>query len=430
MSEAETIVEALLDGGKLVDEGGFAIDPDHALRKLAHGLADPHAYVIAWARAALLRGATWIEIRPGWSRTVVTSDARALRDDELVELASFRALPSDQPGDAASRRALVQGVQAGLARQRDPSGREQPGPGLCARLLCARPGAWTGLAFAPDRAPEPITGRGPSGTWTTTVTLDHPRSLARARERLVLATPEHRWVRQTLGFAEPAVVTLMPERQRVSGPLALDRVADRYVDLAAVGLDGLTAARSRVRTRKLALVVGGVRVCVRPLPADLEHIDEAIVRDDGLQLDASGFGVVADARLHAIVTGLREADTRWAALPDTLAPPRDWRVWLLPLREGPTPSSVEAAPWPTLAAMVTALFIPPLALTSDFLRLGLVFAALFCVPLAWIVRKLVQQRRFAQSNLGAQLPSWPMLVAGLVHATGIVLALARLLMLG
>jgi hypothetical protein len=435
VTQAQELVDALLDAGELVDEGGFTIDGDHARAKLRHGLTDPDSYVVVLARAALLRGATRIDIEPGWTRTRVSFDGRALRADELAELSSFRELEGDQPGDAASRRALTQALTAALAPRaaRASEAEARPIPATRARVLRVLEGRLEGLELSGEQTRPHAAGPAPAER-STVVELTHRRTLARLAEVSTLATPEHRWARQSLVFVDPAVVRLGGQTWPLSGPLSLGigSKADRFVDLHPLGLEGFAANRSRhpdatVTAAKVAVVVGGIKIGSKPLPPDFEHIDDAVVRDDRLRLDASGFDVVADERWHALLSRLREADATWTELPKSMPTPRDPRTWLVPNREHPPERWAETGTWPNFIAWLTVWFIPGIVVMDFDSYVHGTLLAVFVVPLLAIVRSVLKKRRVNTSNLRAHVPTGATLVSALLYCLGAGLCLVRLL---
>lgn len=63
---ADRLISALVDEGRFVDDGNFSLDPSKALEKLrGFQLAEPHAYVLLLVEAAVIAGASSVELSCG-----------------------------------------------------------------------------------------------------------------------------------------------------------------------------------------------------------------------------------------------------------------------------------------------------------------------------------------------------------------------------
>lgn len=123
-SVADQLAAQLAGGGELVDHGGFDIDAQRALDKLAKfQLADPHAYILRWAEAGLIAGAERLRFDLDGELVCVAFDAPSstavIPGPALERLLTVLVTPTAEV--AVERELLAQLAVGVLAAQRlDP----------------------------------------------------------------------------------------------------------------------------------------------------------------------------------------------------------------------------------------------------------------------------------------------------------------------
>ncbi len=293
----ERLIDELRSGGRHDSRGEFTLDRDKAREKMRrYQLASPQAYVTELIQAAVLRGASRIEVAVDADDTVVRFDGPAFSAAELDELWSS-VFTSGATRDVRALRQLAIGVNGALGRNPRWVTLTSAGDDFrAAAHMELRPGRKDRIEVRPAKRPG------------TRIHVKKRLSVGRISDfvdNLFGDHPEEQRIRKYCRYCETPVIL---EGERVShGRSVDDLVAGVEIDQDGVaGVAGFepSAARSEMR-----ILSSGVLVAIETLDDDGPLPFVAVVQAAGLKKNIAQSSLVQDqafTRLLWTVLAARE----------------------------------------------------------------------------------------------------------------------------
>lgn len=296
---SDLLAELRRDGA--VDSSGrFTLDRVQARGKLQKfQLVDARRYPLELVQAAVLRGASRIDLSVDPGALHMRCDGEPFAADELAELWTSLFADGDQPRLRALRQ-LALGLNAAL--------------GLGPEDIVVQSGDREVVLTAADA--EPTRRALADATPGFTVRVRHARQfglLGGLLRDLGGALPEQIHVRERCAHAD---IDIRLDGGRVSRGLTVERRLAE-APIAADGLRGALALTDTARPAELRLVKDGVWIDSVPLPGCGPGL-VAVVASDDLRRDVSLARVVDDAHLARVRALCQEV--RWAAFAAALGP--------------------------------------------------------------------------------------------------------------
>jgi hypothetical protein len=293
--EVDGLIEQLRSGGVLDGEGGFTLDREKAREKLRQfQLADPRSYVLLLVSAAVMRGATRIDVR-------IDADDLHLRFDRSFDAADLDALYTSLFGahDDASlrpRQELALALNAAMAL--DPA---------YARVTSAdERGVGVRLTVRPDDTDEletDVPGLEP-GTHVHVKDRFRARTVVRFFRNIRGTIAEVQYLREKCVWS-PVPITL-DGRLLTEMPSFPDALAQTEVEVPG-GRAWLALVDGDVRPSEVELVVAGVDLGRLELPeAPTRPRVRAVVQTNALRKDVSQTAVVRDRDHEAVLRAVRQ----------------------------------------------------------------------------------------------------------------------------